>query len=162
MNDRKPSVLPDIPGGAALVEWYGRVPNFHDGFVLSTRLASDGPSEIRIHTWRMTSQTDERGYFILDKHAVVTFALEDILEVNLNKISAIGCIMQLDVTTTRDGFEVRWEDVSGAGGPGIEGSIRARRLSVSFVPGKPPKSGARWAEAGFSSDTPIARSIPSR
>ena len=156
MSDRTPSALPDIPGGAALIEWYGFVPNFHDGFVLSVKLASDGPGEIRIHTWRMTDQTDEKGYFILDKHAVVTFVLEEIVEINLQKFNEIGCIHEFEVIPARDDFELRWYDVSGAGGSGIEGSIRARRLSVSFAPGKPAKSGARWAGVGFSGDESTA------
>jgi hypothetical protein len=156
MSGRTPSALPDIPGGAELIEWYGFIPSFHDGFVLSTRLASDGPGEIRIHTWRMTDRTDEKGYFILDKHAVVTFALEDVTDMNLREFNEIGCIHHLDVARVAGGFEIRWDGVGGTGGPGIEGSIRTRRLSVSFVPGKPDKSGARWAEAGFSQDKPTA------
>lgn len=154
MAGRTPSALPDLPGGAALIEWYGFIPSFHDGFVLSTRLASDGPGEIRIHTWRMTDRTDAKGAIILDKHAVVTFVLEDVFEVNLQKFNEIGCVHDLEVVPVDGGFEIRWYDVSGAGGPGIEGSIRARRMSVSFMPGKPAKSGARWAEAGFSRDGP--------
>jgi hypothetical protein len=147
MTERAPSALPDIPGGAELIEWFGFVPNFHDGFVLSTRLASDGPGEIRIHTWRMTDRTDEQGYFILDKHSVVTLVLDEIFEINLKKFNEMGCVHELEVVPERNGFEIRWYDVSGAGGPGIEGSIRARRVSVSLVPGKPAKSGAPWAEA---------------
>jgi len=145
MSGRTPSALPDIPGGAALIEWFGFVPNFHDGVVLSTRLASDGPGEVKIHTWRMTDRTDEKGYFILDKHAVVTFVLDDVVEINLSKFNEIGCVHELEVVTAGEGFEIRWHDVSGAGGPGIEGSVRARRMSVSFVPGKPDKSGAHSA-----------------
>ncbi|MGO1074723.1 hypothetical protein [Inquilinus sp. CA228] len=145
MSDHAPSALPEIPGGAALIEWYGFVPNFHDGFVLSVKLASDGPGEIRIHTWRMTDRTDEKGYFILDRHAIVIFALEGVTDINLSEFNEIGCISELGVFRGRDCFEIRWD---GAGVLGVEGSIRARRISVSFVPGKPAKSGAPWAEVG--------------
>lgn len=148
MTERAPSALPDIPGGAELIEWYGFIPNFHDGFVLSTKLASNGPGEIRIHIWRITNRTDEKGYFLLDKHAVVTLVLEDVLEINLQKFNEIGCVHELEIVLAEGGFEIRWYDVSGAGGPGIEGSIRARCVSVSFVPGKPAKSDAPGAEAG--------------
>ncbi|TSD83350.1 hypothetical protein FFK22_038245 [Mycobacterium sp. KBS0706] len=146
MSGRTPSALPDIPGGAALIEWFGFVPNFHDGLVLATRLASDGPGEIRIHTWRITNRTDERGYFILDKHTVVTFSLEDIRAVNFRNFNEPTAIHRLFLTTVEDGFEIRWDNVCGAGGPGIEGSVTARRVSVSFVPGEPANDGG--AEAG--------------
>jgi len=137
MSDRTPSALSEITGGTALIEWYGFVPNFHDGLVLSVKLASDGPGEIRIHTWRITDRTDERGYFILDKHAVVTFSLEDIRAVNLRNFNEPTAIHDLFLTAAEDGFEIRWDNVCGAGGPGIEGSVTARRISVYFTPGKP-------------------------
>lgn len=107
MSGRVPSALPDIPGGAALVDWYGFIPNFHDGLVLSVKLASGGRGEIRIHTWRITDRTDERGYFILDKHAVVTFGLEDIRAVDLRNFDEPTAIHDLHLTAAEDGFEVR-------------------------------------------------------
>ncbi|MFE0758864.1 hypothetical protein ACFW16_33210 [Inquilinus sp. NPDC058860] len=137
MSDRTPSALPGIPGGAELIEWYGFIPNFHDATVLSVAFANDGRGEIRIHTWRMTDQSDERGYIILDKHAVVTLSLEDIREINLGISHDLGGIYDLSLSAAKDGFRIEWENTCGTGGPGIEGSIRARRVSVSFVPGKP-------------------------
>ncbi|MGO4129781.1 hypothetical protein AB4Z01_35665 [Inquilinus sp. YAF38] len=137
MSGLPPSALPDIPGGAELIAWYGFTPYFHDGLVLSVRLASDGPGEIRIHTWRITDRTDERGYFILDKHAVVTFSLEDIRAVDLRNFNEPTAIHYLFLTVAEDGFEIRWDNVCGTGGPGIEGSVIARRISVSFTPGTP-------------------------
>jgi hypothetical protein len=146
MAGRIRSALPDIPGGAALIEWFGFVPSFHDGFVLFATFLKGGPGEIRIHTWRMTDQTDEHGYFILDKHAVVTFLLEDVREINLRNPNELGCIYHLSLSAVEDGLQIQWDDVCGAGGPGIEGSVTARRISVSFVPGKPANDGG--AEAG--------------
>jgi len=142
MSGLPPSALPDIPGGTELIDWYGFVPNFHDGLVLSVTLASDGPGEIRIHTWRMTDRTDERGYIILDKHAVVTFSLEDIRAVDFRNFNEPTAIHDLLLTAAEGGFEIQWINVCGHGGPGIEGSVTARRVGVSFVPGEPAKSGA--------------------
>lgn len=154
MSGRPPSALPGIPGGAALIEWFGFIPNFHDGSVLFAEFVDGGRGELRIHAWRMTDRTDERGYIILDRHAVVTFLLEDVREIDLRNPNELGGIYDLSLSAVEDGFRIHWDDVCGAGGPGIEGSVTARRISVSFVPGKPAKSGARWAEAGVSRDGP--------
>ncbi|MBB2822914.1 hypothetical protein EFD56_14325 [Rhizobium phaseoli] len=37
-----------------------------------------------IHGWIGTDDVDQEGYRILDKHAVVTFAFEDILDLQLD------------------------------------------------------------------------------
>lgn len=137
MTERAPSALPDIPGGADLIEWFGFVPNFHDGSVLFAEFVDGGKGEIRIHAWRMTDQTDERGYFILDRHAVVTFSFDDVRDIKLRDINEFGGIFDLSLTAIDDGFRIQWENTCGHDGPGIEGSVAARRVSVSFVPGKP-------------------------
>jgi hypothetical protein len=142
MSGLPPSALPDIPGGAELIDWFGFTPHFHDANVLSVAFAKDGRGEIRIHAWRMTDQTDDRGYFILDKHAVVTLSLEGIREINLGIVHDLGGIHDLSLSATKDGFRIDWENSCGTGGPGIDGSTHARRVSVSFVPGEPVKSGA--------------------
>ena len=38
------TVLATVPGGHALVEWFGRTPNFHDAEMQEIKLASRGPS----------------------------------------------------------------------------------------------------------------------
>ncbi|HEY9343867.1 MAG TPA: hypothetical protein VIQ53_01090 [Inquilinus sp.] len=137
MSGRAPSALPDIPGGAALIEWFGFVPHFHDGSVLFAKFVDGGRGELRIHAWRMTDQTDARGYFVLDRHAVVTFLLEDIREISLRNPNELGGIFDLSLSAIEGGFRIQWEDVCGPDGPGIDGAVTARRISVSFVPGKP-------------------------
>jgi len=76
-----------IPGGPELLAWFGRPPSFHDAEIVNLQLNRRAPSTVAIHTWTMTDRVDQRGYFILDRHAVVTFTLEDIVDLQLDGFS---------------------------------------------------------------------------
>lgn len=64
------SILQELPGGAALFAWSGRVPRFHDGELLEIAFFGKGQGRMRIHGWTMTDKVDAHGYFITEKHAV--------------------------------------------------------------------------------------------
>ncbi|MDE1993821.1 MAG: hypothetical protein KGI75_15060 [Rhizobiaceae bacterium] len=66
------SVLHEIPGGDAVVGWFGRTPRFHDAKLLEINFLNRATGLLRIHAWNMTSEVDADGYFILEKHAVVS------------------------------------------------------------------------------------------
>jgi len=82
-----------------LLAWFGRVPRFHDAELLEITLASKGESVLRIHTWEMTNQVDDRGYFVLDKHVVVTITLHSVTEISLSDFDLPGIIGSLEVTS---------------------------------------------------------------
>ena len=124
------SVLNDIPGGQALIEWFGRVPRFHDAELQEIRLASNGPSTLRIRTWRMTDQVDDRGYFVLDKHAMVTITLERVCSVALDHFDLPGIIGALEITGVGNSFQLSWD-----GAYGVEGRLRAGQVRIEFTPG---------------------------
>lgn len=136
-----------ILGGPELLAWFGRVPSFHDAEVVRVVLNRRAPSTLSVHTWRLTNQVDAQSYFILDRHAVVTFELEDVLDVQLEHFSPQNVIfgLQLRRATTRpdrmphyfgdaspDDFEIELDPCYG-----LSGYVRCRRISISFVPGKP-------------------------
>ena len=148
MSGRTPSALPDIPGGVELIKWFGFTPHFHDASVLFAKFVDGGRGELRIHAWRMTDQTDAHGYFILDRHAVVTFSFEGVRDINLRDVNEFGGIYDLSLSAIDDGFRIEWDNTCGRDGPGIEGSVAARDVRVSFVPGKPEKNGVPGAEPG--------------
>jgi len=55
-----------ITGGQSLIEWFGRIPRFHDAEVVDISIAAKTPTIIRIRAWIMTDRVDDRGYFVLD------------------------------------------------------------------------------------------------
>ncbi len=130
------SALHDIPGGKALFDWFGRVPRFHDAELLEITLSSKGSGLLRIHTWNMTDTVDARGYFVLDKHVVVTFALEAVSVINCTEFDVVpGIIFELEITKLDQGFRLEW-----SASYGVSGSISAKQLRITLEPGEPSRS----------------------
>lgn len=128
------SVWDIVPGGRALVDWFGRVPHFHDAYLFELQLNSSGQSLLRTHTWEMTDKVDERGFFILEKHVVVTFALEGIRDISLSDFNLVGIIYHLEMTPAEAGFRLAWDSSYG-----VAGTIEATQIHISFEPGAPTK-----------------------
>jgi Immunity protein 50 len=121
-----------IPGGQSLIEWLGRAPRFHDAEVLDISISAKTLSFIRIHTWNMTDKVDDRGYFVTERHAVVTISLNEVTSIALNGFDVMpGIIFDLEVSSIEDGFPVAW-----SGSYGVAGILRAKRISVDFEPEK--------------------------
>jgi hypothetical protein len=129
-----PSDLEAIPGAQQLFEWFGYWPTFHDAEVISLELKRSGESTLAVHAWEMTNRVDDKGYYEQTKHAVVQFVLEDILELNLNGFSCQNVIARLSLSKTQTGFLLDLAPCYG-----FSGTIEAERISISLVPGKPPK-----------------------
>jgi hypothetical protein len=72
-----------IENDEALTRIFGGWPSFHDAEVLSVHLDrgdKDGASlEARIHVFKMTSEVDERGYYVLTDHTLVTLFFANII-----------------------------------------------------------------------------------
>jgi hypothetical protein len=141
------TIYSSIPGGPDLLGWFGRVPSFHDAEIVSLNLQRRAPSQLAVHAWNTTGEVDARGYFILDRHAVVTFTIEDIVDLELASFSQQNVLFGLHLRRapahpdrgrfnfldpSPDDYEIELEPCYG-----LHGIIRCRRVSVTFVPGKP-------------------------
>jgi hypothetical protein len=145
MDDAE-SAYASIPGGPELLAWFGRVPSFHDAEIVRLDLNRRAASTLSIHAWNTTDRVDERGYFVLDRHAVVTFALEDVLDLQLGGFSHQNVIGYLHLRRAPDRPDRRpymWDpapddwEVELEPCYGMDGHIRCRRISISFIPGMP-------------------------
>lgn len=123
---------PEIPGADSVIAWFGYWPSFHDAEVVEIHLNRSGRSWISLHAWDMTSEVDEKGYFVLDKHAVVTFELENVKDVDLAELSPRSVILDLFSEPIENGFRLNLDPCCGPAG-----SIIAEHVSVSIRPGKP-------------------------
>jgi len=136
-----------LPGGPELLAWFGGVPSFHDAEIVRVVLNRRAPSTLSIHTWKSTGRVDQQGYFILGRHAVVTFELIDVLDVQLEHFSSQNVVFGLLLSragarqdrmryyaanASPDDFEIELEPCYG-----LNGHVRCRDVSISFVPGKP-------------------------
>jgi hypothetical protein len=127
--------IPEIPGADAVVAWFGGWPSFHDAEVLELCFLRKGTSYLRLHAWIMTDQLDAKGYYVLDKHAVVTFAFEGVTGLELSGFSGQNVINGLELEVSPDSFLLSFDASYGIGG-----AIEGIKVSVDLKPGKPDKS----------------------
>lgn len=126
----KPSV-PTVPGAAELAQWFGRWPSFHDAEVLEVTLRRSGESYIRVSMLnvRVEVGADGQHYTSYDHHAVVTFLLEEVSDLELADFSAQNVIFGLDLLTVSGGYRIALQPCYG-----LAGYIEAAQVSVSFEP----------------------------
>jgi hypothetical protein len=147
MADNIPTIYDAVPGGAELVRWFGKVPTFHDAEVLSLHLRRDGQSVLRLHGWVSAGAVGENGYYVLDQHAIVTFTLTGVMDLQLDCFSVQNVISELILRRAPDRPERQGylaldplpQDVEIELKPcyGLNGLIRARAVTIRFEPGKP-------------------------
>ena len=136
-----------IKGGTELLDWFGCTPAFHDAEIISLSLNRNGISTLALHGWQMTDRLDEKKYFILEKHAVISFSMMGIFDLELAGFSRQNVIEGLDIRygppspdgqqhytphVCENAYELTLEPCYG-----LAGVIRCTDLSVSFKPGKP-------------------------
>ena len=140
-----PDVLESIPGGPELLAWFGHVPSFHDAEIISLHLNRTGPSTLSIHTWEITDTVDSKGFYALEKQAIVTFTLEGIENLELEGFSCQNVIGGLELNhieadastfgTQRpqpDLYEIILHPCYG-----LSGSILAQHVSIALIPSEP-------------------------
>jgi immunity protein 50 of polymorphic toxin system len=127
-----PIEIKDIQGASEFHDWFGYWPSFHDAEAISLHLNRMGSSSLRIHTWQMTKEMDEKGYYVLAKHVVVEFILEVVSGLSLNGFNHQNVILGLEVEKIDSGFRLTLDDCYG-----LAGNIEAERMSLRITPGKP-------------------------
>jgi hypothetical protein len=145
-SDKNAPIYHAVPGGSDLVRWFGRAPSFHDAEVLSLNLRRKGQNTLCLHGW-ITTGVGHDGYLVLDKHAVVTFALEGVMDLQLEGFSIQNVISSLVLRRALDRPDRRSylsldplpEDIEIELGAcyGLSGLIRARSVAITFEPGQP-------------------------
>ena len=127
-----PAEIAGIQGSAELHDWFGYWPNFHDAEIISLHLNRSGHSSMRAHTWEMTKEIDQNGYYVLTKHLVVEFVFENISGLDLNGFSHQNVVFGIEIQKTESGFRLTLQ-----GCYGMEGSIEAEKMSLRLASGKP-------------------------
>ena len=125
-------VLADLPGADKLREWFGYLPDFHDGEIVSLSLARSGPSVLRIYP------------YFPKKPAVVDFIFDEITDLSLEDFSPQNVISSL--TAQKAITKTFGQVIRVTLGPcyGIAGTIEAKRVRIEVVPGKSPDGVCQW------------------
>jgi hypothetical protein len=134
-------IYEEIPGGPELLTWFGQEPAFNDAEIISLSLNRSGVSELKLHGW-ISTDVDPDGRTILDKHAVVTFSFEEIMDLQLDGFSGQNVIAGLTLRHATHRGRVlpeRPDEIEVELRPcyGLDGFIRAKKVTVSYRPGLP-------------------------
>lgn len=120
-------------GGDAVAAWFGYETTFHDAVILGHDLEPGRDGWIDLHHWRIRRETEARGHFIVDRHAVVRIWLADVSEARLRREGGDETIVfRLDVAPSDGGVIVDWYSSCG-----VDGVVAARDLRFELKPGKP-------------------------
>ena len=93
----------------AVVDLYGRWTSFHDAQV-SAYVAPTQESHslaFTVHTWQMTNKVDAKGYFVLEKHALVSFRFDSIFDVEMTAFDADNILFGIEFAPSSDGSSFR-------------------------------------------------------
>jgi hypothetical protein len=133
-------LLEKVEGAAALAEWFGFLPDFHDATIRSMNFEGSS-GRLVLSAFRITSELDERGFFILDRHASVCLHFEEVsgvvldcnplttvLEVGLRRLTSEHLPI-LNTMAAAGDYELGFDDVFGG-----SGAIYAKSVSISFQP----------------------------
>jgi hypothetical protein len=111
-----------------VVQWFGFLPNFHDAQVISIDLRrAPEPSVIRVDAWRTLKEVDERGYFKMDRRAVVRFVLMNIVRQEFDGWNHQNVLNKLTVTEEPDGQLLSLESTFG-----VDGYLVAKHITVEI------------------------------
>lgn len=98
-----------IENGELLTRFFGgQWPSFHDAEVLAVHLdrgharpekdTYEFPSlTLKVHLWEMTNQVDQKGYFILRNHTLVTLRFDSLDQLNLAGFNHQNAIFGLEI-----------------------------------------------------------------
>ena len=122
---------------------FGRWPSFHDAEIIEFRLnrGSLHLNErepvlpfacVTIHHWQLTSEVDEKGYFVLDLHTVSTLRFNGISELKMDDFNQQNVIYSLEIENDEGLSEDRYPiKVEFGSSFGMEASLRC--ISVEVV-----------------------------
>ena len=137
--DCDPASLGLIEGANDILDWFGFLPSFHDSTIIKIEF-ENGNGVLEVAAFRMTDKTDERGFFVLDRHAIVTFHLTKVrgmlldcqanptvMELGIRRLSADN-LPASNAGASENDLELALDDVCGG-----SGSIYASEVRVSLV-----------------------------
>lgn len=132
-----------LSGDRTVIDWLGYRPTFHDAELERLEIAA-GNVALTLRTFRMTKQLGPQGYFVLDRHSLVTMRMSGVSGIKLtgNASSIISelRIRRLDADEAASNWETCGSPVSGDievtfdTSFGLYGSIYAKELVFELQP----------------------------
>ena len=130
---------PDINGAEQVVAWFGYWPTFHDAEVLSINMDRRSGCRVEIHAFRKTNSVDDRGCYVCEKNAVITFVLEGfpldlsgIVNSRIEFFNYQNVLNGLAVNKTSIGYELIMHCIFG-----VDGVLLGSNITVELTPSTP-------------------------
>ena len=135
MNEE--NLIVQLAGGNSVVDWFGRVPNFHDATIIGINLIQGEVSSLSLHAWNTTDTVDKAGFFVTEKHATVKieFATIELIELADFDFDHVGVVSSLEFVGSEAATEVRWTS-----SVGVDGRIKGSGVTLSVSPHKATNS----------------------
>lgn len=134
------TLLAQLEDAAELTAWFGFLPDFHDATIRSMSF-KESSGTLVLSAFRITSELDERGFFVLDRHARILLRFEGVsgvaldcnplttvLEVGLRRLTSEHLPI-LNTSASAGDYELGFDDVFGG-----SGAIYAKSVSISVQP----------------------------
>ena len=120
---------------AELVESvFGCWPSFHDAEIHSIAITWDcdsGPQmDVTIHHWKMTSEVDSKGYYVLKDHTLTTLRFFNISELQLAGFNQQNVLCDIEITEIAEAPSKSSFSVSMPSSFGCEASFKCGRIRV--------------------------------
>tara|TARA_B100000614_G_scaffold256097_1_gene274124 strand:- start:47 stop:508 length:462 start_codon:yes stop_codon:yes gene_type:complete len=121
-------------GGSKVTDAFGYFPTFHDAeviWVTLNRNSSPGVEwpvptlEFLLHGWEMTSEVNEKGFYVLTKHHLVHFKFSGIDHMNLQHFNHQNAIFELSITEIEKPTDHAKLEVQISHAHGLNGAFRA-------------------------------------
>jgi hypothetical protein len=130
-----PPELAAVEGAKDLCDWFGYWPSFHDAEVIRLHLNRSDASSLALHTWEMTKEVDEKGFYVLTKHVIVEFVMNEVVALSLSGFNHQNVVFGLAIERVDSGYRLNLGDCYG-----IAGTIDATDISIRLTPGKPKEA----------------------
>jgi hypothetical protein len=134
------NIAEKIHGSHLLTDIFGRWPSFHDAEVISMELCRNltgipRPTlKARIHVFEMTSEVNDRGYYVLRNHVLVGFVFRGIDEFSMNGFNQQNALWGLEILgiTSRQMEFLRFE-VHFASSFGVEATFKCHSVEIETL-----------------------------
>lgn len=100
----------------------GYWPSFHDANVIEV-IPQNGSVTVVVHVFAMTNQVDSAGYYVLEKHHLVTLALEGVQSSSLPSDYLSDCLSRLSFHRDGAAICVEFDSHMGTGGEVLCSSV---------------------------------------
>ena len=134
------SVEQKIQNSQLLTGIFGYWPSFHDAEVISFEMfrgsenANEPLFKVKVHVFEMTNQVDDRGFFVLKNHSLVTFLFRGVDESHIKWFNQQNVLQELAIIdiSSRQLENLRF-DVHFASAFGIDAEFKCKSVEIQAV-----------------------------